>query len=54
MSKYPDEQVRNYAHQLWEKAGSPEGRADEFWRQAELELDAEGETDQPNETTIPG
>jgi hypothetical protein len=58
MSKYPDEQIRNYAHQLWEKAGRPEGKADEFWRQAEIELDAESESvdpsDQPNASTIPG
>jgi hypothetical protein len=58
MSRYPDDQVRNYAHQLWEKAGRPEGRSDEFWRQAEIELDAEGEAaepnDQPNAGTMPG
>ena len=58
MSKYPDEQIRNHAHQLWNKAGRPEGKADEFWRQAEIELDAESESvdpsDQPNASTIPG
>jgi Protein of unknown function (DUF2934) len=56
--QYPDEQIRNYAHQLWDKAGRPEGKADEFWRQAEIELDAESESvdpsDQPNASTIPG
>ena len=36
-------QIRNYAYQLWEKAGKPEGRDDEFWRAAEIELDAEDE-----------
>jgi hypothetical protein len=58
MSKYPEEQIRNYAHQLWEKAGRPEGKCEEFWRQAENELDAGGEGvdpgDQPNASTIPG
>jgi hypothetical protein len=58
MSRYPDEQIRNYAHQLREKAGRPEDKADEFWRQAEIGLDAEGESDdpsdQPNASTIPG
>jgi hypothetical protein len=58
MPKYSEEQIRRYAHQLWEKQGKPEGKSDEFWRQAEIELDAEGETrdpgDQPNEKTIPG
>jgi hypothetical protein len=53
MAKYPDEQIRNYARQLWEKAGCPEDRADEFWRRAEIELDAEGEfEDTPK--TLPG
>lgn len=26
-----EEQVRNYARRLWEKAGRPEGRDTEFW-----------------------
>ncbi|HVI76672.1 MAG TPA: DUF2934 domain-containing protein [Candidatus Acidoferrum sp.] len=26
MGKYPDEQIRNYAQRLWEKAGRPEGK----------------------------
>jgi hypothetical protein len=34
-----------------EKAGFPEGKSDDFWRQAEIELDAEGETNEP--TTVP-
>ena len=46
MPKYPEE-LRNYAHQLWEKAGCPEGKSDDFWRQAEIEVDAEGETNEP-------
>jgi hypothetical protein len=36
---YPtDEQIRIRAHQLWEQAGKPEGRQDEFWHLAEQEL----------------
>ena len=36
---YPtEEQIRSRAHQLWEQAGKPEGREDEFWRLAEQEL----------------
>ena len=58
MPKYSEEQIRKYAHQLWEKEGKPEGKADEFWHQAEIELDADGEAsdpgDQPNAKTIPG
>lgn len=58
MNRYSDDQIRNYAHQLWEKAGRPEGRSDEFWRQAQIELDAEGEgsdsSNQPNASSMPG
>jgi hypothetical protein len=56
-----EEQIRNYAHLLWEKAGRPEGRDVEFWHAAEVELNAESESpdastvsDQPNSNTIPG
>ena len=58
MAKYSEDQIRNYARRLWEREGRPEGKSDEFWRQAEIELDAESETsdpgDQPNAKTIPG
>jgi len=33
-----DEQIRIRAHQLWEQAGKPAGRENEFWHQAEQEL----------------
>ena len=36
-----DEQIRTRAHQLWEQAGSPEGREQEFWHLAEQELQNE-------------
>jgi hypothetical protein len=49
-----EEQVRNYAHQLWEKAGRPKGRDQEFRHSAEVELNAESESlDAPTETTRP-
>lgn len=36
---YPtDEHIRTRAHELWEKAGKPEGKQDEFWHLAEQEL----------------
>jgi hypothetical protein len=28
--------VRALAYRLWEEAGCPEGRSDEFWHEAEL------------------
>jgi hypothetical protein len=42
---------------LWEKAGRPDGRDEEFWYAAQAELNAGNESpepDQPNKTTIPG
>lgn len=33
-----EEQIRNLAFRLWEEAGSPEGRSDEFWLQAKQKL----------------
>jgi hypothetical protein len=56
-----EEQIRNYAHLLWEKAGRREGKADDFWHAAEVELNAENESPdaptestQPNKNTFPG
>ncbi|MGA2488144.1 MAG: DUF2934 domain-containing protein, partial [Roseiarcus sp.] len=44
------ELVRERAYELWQRAGSPEGRSDEFWFAAEHELEdrtaiADGEAD---------
>ena len=33
----PERRGRERAHLLWERAGRPEGRADEFWEQARRE-----------------
>jgi Protein of unknown function (DUF2934) len=56
-----EQQIREYAHALWEKAGRPENRDADFWHEAEAELDAESESsdplthaDQPNKGTLPG
>ncbi|WP_375780230.1 DUF2934 domain-containing protein [Bradyrhizobium sp. ma5] len=38
MNKRIDEAVAARAYQLWEKAGKPEGRDDEFWHLAAQEL----------------
>lgn len=37
------------AYHLWEKAGRPEGRDQEFYYQAERELEAEPEDDETRE-----
>ena len=56
-----EDQIRHYAHLLWEKAGSPEGRSEEFWHAAEVELNSESdspdaptEETQPNKNSMPG
>ena len=33
-----DESIAARAYELWEQAGKPEGRDEEFWRLAEQEL----------------
>jgi hypothetical protein len=40
MSNFTEERIRIRAHQLWEIAGRPEGREQEFWHEAERELKA--------------
>jgi hypothetical protein len=35
-----EEAIRIRAYELWEHAGRPEGRSDEFWHAARAELDA--------------
>ncbi|WP_375599540.1 DUF2934 domain-containing protein [Devosia sp. Naph2] len=42
----PDQdKIRERAFQLWDKAGQPEGREQEFWYEAERELAEEDEVD---------
>jgi Protein of unknown function (DUF2934) len=38
-----EERIRERAYDLWERAGRPEGRAVEYWLQAEREIAAEEE-----------
>ena len=38
MEKPTEEQIRQRAHELWEQNDRPDGREDEFWHQAEEEL----------------
>ena len=33
-----EEQIRRLAYRLWEEAGRPEGRSDEFWLAAETDI----------------
>lgn len=53
-----DDQIRSRAHQLWEKAGRPDGREQEFWHRAEQELkemeDLREIANEPPPTILPG
>lgn len=40
-----EEQIRARAYELWEKDGSPEGRADEYWERARTLVEAEQSAD---------
>ena len=56
MSKPTEEEIRVRAHELWEQAGKPEGREDEFWHQAEKELrdeDGRGNSESNPESIAP-
>ena len=35
----PEEATRRRAHALWEEAGRPEGRSEEFWHRAREEAE---------------
>jgi hypothetical protein len=52
-----EERIRQKAHQIWEQAGRPDGKADEHWSEAERQIDKDdhaGDTDQlANEPSRP-
>jgi hypothetical protein len=37
-----DDELRSLGYHLWEQAGCPDGRADEFWEQARVQLGSDG------------
>ena len=45
-----EEKIRVRAYELWEKDGSPEGRADEYWEQAQAQIDEEESAADESET----
>jgi hypothetical protein len=49
MPSLTEEHIRVRAHQLWEAAGCPEGRENEFWYEAERELN---KLDEKSETFL--
>ncbi|WFU43309.1 DUF2934 domain-containing protein [Bradyrhizobium sp. CB82] len=48
MAHPTEEQIRKRAFELWEQAGKPEGREDEFWQQAQGELQSAEESGDSN------
>ncbi|HTW28432.1 MAG TPA: DUF2934 domain-containing protein [Acetobacteraceae bacterium] len=44
-----EESLRRHAYELWERAGRPEGRSEEFWHRARVEL---GLVAPPNPTDL--
>ncbi|MEQ8599665.1 MAG: DUF2934 domain-containing protein [Devosia sp.] len=51
MHSVDQDKIRDRAFQLWDKAGQPEGREEEFWYQAERELAEEDEVDTSEEAS---
>jgi hypothetical protein len=49
----PDEMIRKRAHELWEKAGMPHGRSDEFWFAARAEFESEAPPAEKREAVAP-
>ena len=52
MKEPTKEQISNRAYELWEQAGKPEGRDEEFYLQAEKELQEELRLEPPG--SLPG
>lgn len=46
-----DDKIRDRAYQLWDQAGQPEGREQDFWYQAERELSSDDEVDTSEEAS---
>ncbi|TCK32696.1 DUF2934 family protein [Paraburkholderia sp. BL8N3] len=45
----PEDEIRSRAYRLWLEAGSPEGRAEEFWERARMQLAA---ADKPTQSDL--
>ena len=42
-----EQRIRERAYELWEQAGRPDGGAEEFWRQAEREIEEQEDKARP-------
>jgi Protein of unknown function (DUF2934). len=54
MNQIAQDRIRDRAYRLWDEAGQPEGREDEFWYRAERELAEEDEVDTSEAAADPG
>jgi hypothetical protein len=52
MHHIEENRIRDRAYQLWEDAGQPQDREQEFWFQAERELVEEDEIDISREASV--
>jgi hypothetical protein len=52
MAKPTEEQIRQRAHEIWEQNHRPDGRDDEFWHQAEKELNEGTAPDEKSKTFL--
>jgi len=52
MAELDQEKIRIVAHQLWERDGSPEGKADDYWHAAVKLLSDEGAAENPEEEPV--
>ncbi len=48
-----DEMIRKRAYELWEKAGMPQGRSEEFWFAARVEFETKAPPAEKQETAAP-
>jgi hypothetical protein len=48
-----EQQIRERAFFLWQEAGSPQGREEEFWHQARAHSDTKQEVEQHNPNASP-
>jgi hypothetical protein len=51
MQKPTQENINVRAYELWEQAGKPDGKDQEFYHQAERELNGEEQTKEQSEET---
>jgi hypothetical protein len=48
-----EEKIRTLAYELWQKDGSPDDRADEYWEAARAQVESEGGAGSEQEGSAP-